>query len=358
MTDRPKGIEIVGASSCLDLAKEVTDELRRISDEEGLERIISYSTPGIEFDNGEIGCNYSSSVRGKDVYVIGSHCGYSREVVRDEQRVKVERSPQDAIAEHRILISAARSSSAKRVTAIAPSMGLGRQDRRTGRQAITARMVVEDLERSGAQHIVAVDMHSPQAEGFAEHPWLPFDHITAAPLWRGHLKERYGADSGLVVVSPDDGRSNGVMRLRNSLGVGVGVAILNKKRNDGDNGAAVTELLGDDVKGRPCALYDDMIDGAGTITAAAEALYDAGASEIIAMATHGVFSYRAAKRLANSPITEVCVTNTIPLPREIRELVRPRIEVVSIAPFLASTILAINMDRSIQQIHDGVPQRI
>ncbi len=238
----------------------------------------------VEFSNGEVRCRFGESIRGSDVFVIQSHYGID------------ERSVNDSIMEHLIMIDAAYRASAKRITAVCPFYGYARQDRKTeGREPITARLVADLFKVAGAKRMISIDLHSGQIQGFFEGP---VDHLTAMPVLEQYLRTHAKSP---VIVSPDAGRIKVAERMAQHLDdCGADLAFIYKRRPKGTaNVAEATEVMGD-VAGRLCVITDDMIDTAGTICAAAELLVERGASEVWAMATHGVLSGPAIDRLKNS----------------------------------------------------------
>jgi len=285
-----------------------------------------------EFANGEIHCKFGESIRGHDVFIINTHCGEG------------ELSVNDAIMEQLIMIDAARRASAKRITAVAPFYGYGRQDRKaSGREPITAKLVANLFEAAGVKRMVSVDLHSGQIQGFFD---TPVDHLTAMPVLVECLRKEFGP--GLVMASPDAGRVHVAEQYATELDADL--AIVHKRRSyDQKNVVEAREVVGD-VEGRIVVLIDDMIDTAGTICAAAEQLMEKGAAEVHAVATHGLFSGPAIDRIKNSKISRVIVTNTLPLPSE---KAIDKIEVLSVAPLIADAIDAVFEDTSVSEIFQG-----
>ncbi len=281
------------------------------------------------FANGEISISFQESVRGADCFVLQSH----------SNPINFH------MMEQFIMMDALERASAKRITAVVPFYGYSRQDKKgRPREPITARLMGDLLLASGADRIVSVDLHSSQIQGFIR---KPFDHITALPTFLEYIGE--AVDRPLTMVSPDTGRVKLASRYARRLDAEV--AFVHKRRSaDEVNVVAALQVVGD-VSGRHCILIDDMIDSAGTVTAAAELLKEGGALSIRVMATHGVFSPPAADRLKNAPVDEVVVTNTLPMPDDIRDL--PNLKVLSIAPSLAATLLAIFNDKSVSSIFMG-----
>ncbi len=281
------------------------------------------------FANGEISISFQESVRGADCFVLQSH----------SNPINFH------MMEQFIMMDALERASAKRITAVVPFYGYSRQDKKgRPREPITARLMGDLLLASGADRIVSVDLHSSQIQGFIR---KPFDHITALPTFLEYIGE--AVDHPLTMVSPDTGRVKLASRYARRLDAEV--AFVHKRRSaDEANVVAALQVVGD-VAGRHCILMDDMIDSAGTVTAAAELLKEGGALSIRVMATHGVFSPPAADRLKNAPIDEVVVTNTLPMPADIGDL--PNLKVLSIAPSLSATLLAIFEDKSVSSIFMG-----
>jgi len=284
------------------------------------------------FANGEIHCRFGESVRGMDVFIIQSH-GASGSM-----------SINDAIMEHLMMVDAARRASAKRITAVMPFYGYGRQDRKAEpREPITAKLIANMFTAAGAGRLLSVDLHSGQIQGFIDNP---FDHLTAMPVLVDYLRANMGDD--LVVVSPDAGRVKVAERYANALHADL--AIVHKRRVKGAvNMVEAKEVVGN-VEGRTCVLIDDMIDTGGTLVAAAEQLIEQGASQVCAAATHGVLSGPAIDRIKNSMITKVVVTNTLPLPPE-KQI--DKLEVLSVSSIIADAIDAVFEDTSVSEIFGG-----
>jgi ribose-phosphate pyrophosphokinase len=292
----------------------------------------------VDFANGEIRPRFAESVRGNDVFILQTHYGCDG------------RSINDAIMEQLIMIDAAYRASAKRITAVVPFFGYARQDRKAeGREPITARLVADLFKAAGAKRMISIDLHSGQIQGFFDGP---VDHLTAMPVLEAYLREYAPRD--LVIVSPDAGRVKVAERFAQHLGDrGADLAFINKRRPKGMTNIAVAREVIGEVEGRHCVITDDMIDTASTICSAAEILLHKGATEVWAMATHGVLSDPAVDRLKNSPIRRVVITNTLPLPPE-KEI--DKIEVLSIAPIIADALAAVFDDTSVSEIFGGENQ--
>ncbi|MGH9306509.1 MAG: ribose-phosphate diphosphokinase [Acidimicrobiales bacterium] len=316
-----KRLRLYSGRSCPELSAEIAAEL-------GVE--IGQSNLR-EFSNGEIHCRFEESVRGTDVFIIQTHCG-----------------PVNAsIMEQLIMIDAAKRASAKRITAVCPYFGYSRQDRKaSGREPITAKLVADLLTAAGVDRLVSVDLHSGQIQGFFNGP---VDHLTAMPVLVDYLSSH--DPSNLVVVAPDAGRVKVAERFSQHLGSDL--ALVHKRRPPGASDQVEALDVVGPIKGRRCVLIDDMIDTAGTIVAGAELLMERGATDVWAMATHGVLSDPAIDRLKNSVIERVVITNTLPLAEDRRI---DKIEVLSVASIVARVIDAVFEDTSVSEIFGGENQ--
>jgi ribose-phosphate pyrophosphokinase len=288
-------------------------------------------TSSYDFANGEIYVRYEESVRGCDAFVIQSHT-----------------SPINTwLMESLIMVDALKRASAKRITVVAPCYPYARQDKKhRGREPISARLVSDLFERAGADRIMSVDLHTAQIQGFFSGP---VDHLFALSLLADSVQERY-PDADFTVVAPDSGRVRVAERWTDRLG-GCPLAFIHKTRDPFvPNQVKANRVVGE-VAGRVCVIVDDMIDTASTITKAAEALREAGAAQVIAAATHGLLSGPAVDRLKNSPISEVIVTNTLPIPPE-RQF--DKLTVLSIAPMIGRAIVEVFQDGSVTKLFDGI----
>jgi ribose-phosphate pyrophosphokinase len=315
-----KRLQLFSGRSNLDLAQEVAASLG-----------VTLGVPDlVDFPNSEVRSRFGESIRGSDVFIMQSH----------------SRPTNNSIMEQLIMIDAAKRASAKRITAVCPYYGYGRQDRKaSGREPITARLVADLLAAAGANRVVGVDLHSGQIQGFFDGP---FDHLTAMTVLEDYLRAHASPD--MVVVSPDAGRSKVTEKYARHLNTDLAIV---DKRRDPRTGAVETRGVLGEVSGRMCVLVDDEIDTAGTICQAAEQLVKAGASEVWAMATHGVLSDPAIDRLKNSIISKVVLTNTVPFPQG-QEL--DKIEIVSVAKVIADAIDAVFEDTSVSEIFGGENQ--
>ncbi len=276
------------------------------------------------FSDGEVHLQIQENVRGADVFVVQPTC------------TPVDRNLMELL----LMMDALKRASAERITAVLPYYGYARQDRKDRpRMPISARLVASLIERAGADRILAVDLHAAQIQGFFD---VPVDHLFAAPVMVDYFDELRGED--LTVVSPDAG---GVERAR-AFGKRLGspLAIIDKRRSD-VNVAEVMHIIGD-VAGQHCLIVDDLIDTAGTLVKAAEALLEQGAKSVRACATHAVLSGPAVERIERSAITEVIVTNSIPLREEADNCTR--LKQLSVAPLLAKAIQSIHEDGSVSTL--------
>ena len=280
-----------------------------------------------EFSDGEVFVQVNENVRGADVFVIQPTCH------------PVNRN----IMELLIMIDALKRASAFRITAVIPYYGYGRQDRKVQpRVPITAKLVADLITAAGAHRVLTMDLHAGQIQGFFN---IPVDHLFAAPVLLQYLQDRrvQGTWKDLVVVSPDAG---GVERARAfAKRLGTSLAIMDKRRT-GANEAKIMHVIGE-VRDRDVVLLDDMIDTAGSITQAVQALRGEGARRILASCTHAVLSGQALERLERSDIEEVVVTNTIPL-RD--DQTCKKITVLSVAPLLGEAIRRIHTETSVSSL--------
>lgn len=276
------------------------------------------------FSDGEIRVKIDENVRGADVFVVQSCC----------QPVN------DSLMELLIIIDALKRSSANRITAVIPYFGYARQDRKDQpRVPITAKLVADLITTAGADRVLSMDLHAGQIQGFFN---VPVDHLYALPVLLDYIVKKQISD--LVVVSPDAG---GVERARAfAKRLQANLAIIDKRR-EGPNQAQIMNIIGD-VQGKSVLLLDDMIDTAGTIVQGAQACTDQGAREVIAACTHAVLSGPALERLQTSCLSQVVVTNTIPLRG--KELACPKLHQLSVAPLLGEAIRRIHEDESVSSL--------
>jgi ribose-phosphate pyrophosphokinase len=277
------------------------------------------------FSDGEVMIELMENVRGRDCFVLQSTCMPTN----------------DNLMEVLIMIDALKRASAARVTAALPYFGYARQDRRprSARVAISSKVVANMLEAVGVDRVLTMDLHADQIQGFFD---VPVDNIYAAPILLGDLW-RHGYEN-LLVVSPDVG---GVVRARAlAKRLESDLAIIDKRRPKA-NDAEVMNIIGD-VKGRTCVIMDDMVDTAGTLAKAAQALKNEGAIKVLAYCTHPVLSGGAVERIANSALDEVVVTDSIPLREDAKKC--SKIRVLSVVDLLAETILRISNEDSVSSL--------
>jgi ribose-phosphate pyrophosphokinase len=277
------------------------------------------------FSDGESFVEVGENVRGVDAFVIQS----------------TSTPTNDNVMELLIMADALRRASAGSITAVMPYYGYGRQDRKVApRTPITAKLVADLIQTSGVNRVVSVDLHAGQIQGFFN---IPFDHLYAMPVFlEDYLKKQF--DSSSVFVSPDAG---GVERTRAySKRLGASLAIIDKRRERA-NVSEVVNLIGE-VKGKDCIIIDDIIDTAGTLTGAAQALADKGARRIVACASHGVLSGPAVQRIAESPLSEVVVSDSIALSDTAKAC--PKIKQLSIARLLGEAIKRIHSSDSVSSL--------
>jgi len=277
------------------------------------------------FSDGEICVSINESVRGADIFLIQPTCPPVNENVM----------------ELLIMIDALKRASARRICAVLPYYGYARQDRKLkARDPITAKLVANLITAAGADRVVTMDLHAGQIQGFFD---IPVDHLTGVPILAEYLSGLGLSD--VVVVSPDVG---GVTRARDLASrLGASIAIIDKRRPR-PNVSEVLHIIGE-VEGKTAVIIDDLIDTAGTITKGAVALLEHGARRIYACCTHPVLSGPARERLENSPIEEVVVTNTIPIPPEKQF---SKLKVLSVAPLLGEVMIRIHEDLSVSKLFD------
>jgi ribose-phosphate pyrophosphokinase len=276
------------------------------------------------FADGEIFVKIDENVRGRDVYII-----------------QPTNPPAENMMELLLLMDAARRASAARVTSVIPYFGYARQDRKDQpRVAISAKLMANMVSMAGADRVLGMDFHQHQLQGFFD---LPVDHLYAAPVFVNHYRQKALRD--LVIVAPDVGSAKMARGFAKRLNASL--AIIDKRRPSA-NVAEVPNVVGD-VKGKDCIIPDDMIDTAGTMAEAVNALKRLGAEDVYCCATHALLSGPAVERLSASPVKEVAVTNTIALPAERRF---DRLKVLSIAGLLSKAIGYTHSDQSVSSLFD------
>ena len=278
------------------------------------------------FADEEVFVEVRENVRGEDVFVIQP----------------TSYPANDHVMELLILIDALRRASAQRITAVIPYFGYARQDRKVGpRTPISAKLVSNLITEAGAHRVLTLDLHAGQIQGFFD---IPTDNLTASPVIKGDIEERF--DSTPMIVSPDVG---GVVRARHLASrINADLAIVDKRREKAGE-SEVMNIIGD-VSGCDCILIDDIVDSAGTLCNAAQALQDAGAKKVTAYVTHGVLSGKAVARVSESPLSELVITNSICTTDEMKS--SSSIRVLDIAPLMGEAIRRISFSHSVSSLFD------
>ncbi|MEO8830528.1 ribose-phosphate diphosphokinase [Lapillicoccus sp.] len=315
-----KNLMVFSGRAHPELADQVAEEL-------GIDLV---PTSAYDFANGEIYVRYEESVRGSDAFVIQSHTAPINEW----------------IMEHLIMVDALKRASAKQITVVLPFYGYARQDKKhRGREPISARLMADLFKTAGADRLMAVDLHTAQIQGFFDGP---VDHLMAMPILAEYVERHYGHQQ-LAVVSPDAGRIRVAEQWSERLG-GAPLAFIHKTRDLNRPNESVANRVVGGVEGRICVLVDDMIDTAGTITKAADALVAAGAAGVVIAATHAILSGPAVDRLKNCTAAEVIVTDTLPIAAD-REF--DKLTVLSIAPLISRAIKEVFEDGSVTSLFEG-----
>ncbi|WP_030059868.1 MULTISPECIES: ribose-phosphate diphosphokinase [Streptomyces] len=319
-TSGEKKLKLFSGRAHPELAREVAEAL-------GTELV---PTKALDFANGEIYVRFLDSARGADCFVMQSHTAPINQWIMEQL----------------IMIDALKRASAKSITAILPFYGYARQDKKhLGREPISARLVADLLRQAGADRLMAVDLHTAQIQGFFDGP---VDHLFALPMLADYVGERVDR-SKLTIVSPDAGRVKVADQWCDRLDAPL--AIIHKRRDMSQANTILSAEVVGDVKDRVCVLVDDMIDTAGTICAAADALFENGAADVLVAATHGVLSGPAADRLKNSRVSEFVFTNTLPTPAQLQ---LDKITTLSIAPSIAAAIREVFEEGSVTSLFEGV----
>ncbi len=277
-----------------------------------------------KFSDEEIFVEVNENVRGQDVYVIQS----------------TSKPANDNLVELLVCIDALKRASAKQITAVIPYFGYARQDRKPGpRTPISAKLVANLITKSGADRVLTIDLHAGQIQGFFD---IPVDNLYAAPILIEDIKKNYDLDR-TVIISPDVG---GVVRARYIANrLNIGLAIVDKRR-EAANISEVLNIIGD-VKEKNCILIDDIVDTAGTLTNAGEALLNVGAKTVSAYVSHGVLSGNALEKIKNSVLTEIVTTNTI---SNLLSEDKNKIRRLSVAPLIAEAVKRIDNHSSVSSL--------
>ena len=280
------------------------------------------------FADMEVFVEIQENVRGEDIFVVQS----------------TSFPTNDNLMELLIIMDALRRASAKRITAVIPYFGYARQDRKpAARTPISAKLVANLITRAGADRVLTMDLHAGQIQGFFD---IPTDNLFAAPVLTRDIEQHYKTGNGVMVVSPDVG---GVVRARAiAKRIGADLAIVDKRRERAGE-SEVMNIIGD-VSGRSCILVDDIVDSAGTLCNAADALLKQGATEVSAYVTHGVLSGGAVARVSASKLKELVITDSIQATEAVR--VSHNIRVVSIAPLIGEAMRRTAEERSVSSLFD------
>ena len=310
-------MNIISGNSNQQLAEEVAAELG--------ENIVNVTVT--KFSDQEVFAEILENVRGKNLFVIQSTSAPAN----------------DHLMELLITIDALKRASANTITAVMPYFGYARQDRKVGpRTPISAKLVANILTSAGIDRLLTIDLHAGQIQGFFD---IPVDNLYAAPIITNDIKEKY-KNSDIVVISPDVG---GVVRARNIANrINANLAIVDKRR-DKANVSEVMNIIGD-IKNKDCLVVDDIVDTAGTLCNAAEALINSGAKSVSAYISHGVLSGPAIKRISKSKLTELVITNSIAASKEIVD--SDKIRVLNLASLIAEAIRRISSDNSVSSLFD------
>ena len=280
------------------------------------------------FSDMEIFVEILENVRGEDVFVVQSTCYPTN----------------DNLMELLVIIDALRRGSARRITAVMPYYGYARQDRKTGpRTPISAKLVANLITTAGTDRVLTLELHAGQIQGFFD---IPTDNLFSSPVFVAHMETSKKQGDHLVIVSPDVG---GVVRARGfAKRLSADLAIIDKRREQAGK-SEVMNIIGE-VEGRTCLLVDDIVDSAGTLCNAAEALMKKGAASVSAYVTHGVLSGGAVARITSSPMKSLVITDSIPATEAVR--VAKNINQISIAPLLADAVDRISGEKSVSSLFD------
>ena len=310
-------MHIISGNSNPILAKEISSELN--------EKIIDVTVT--KFADQEVFVEINENIRGKNIFIIQS----------------TSMPANDHLMELLITIDALKRASAQTVTAVIPYFGYARQDRKVGpRTPISAKLVADILTTAGIDRLLTIDLHAGQIQGFFD---IPVDNLFAAPVITKDIKKNYN-NKDIVVISPDVG---GVVRARGiAKRIDGDLAIVDKRRNKA-NVSEVMNIIGD-INGRDCIIVDDIVDTAGTLCNAAEALIEAGAKSVSAYITHGVLSGPAVERIKNSKLNELVITDSIAPTKLILDA--SNIRILNLAPLIAEAIRRISSDSSVSSLFD------
>lgn len=312
---RFRDFRVYSGSSNPSLAEKISDQLDTDLGDIDLE----------EFADGERFIQFNQTVRGVDVFLVQS----------------LSPPVNDHLMELLLMIDSAKRASAGRITAVIPYLGYSRQDRKNKpRVPVSAKLVANQIQVAGADRVLTMHMHSDQIQGFYD---IPVDHLYSTPIVMNHLEDRFPPEN-TVIVSPDVGAADRSRALARRLDFDL--AIIDKRRPE-PNKSEVANIIGE-VRGQNAILLDDMVDTAGTLTQASEAIMEAGADSIIAVATHPIFSEPAIQRIQDSPLEEVIVCNTIQ-PHE-KASNCDQVQLLDTSGLMARAVTCIHEERSIQKL--------
>ncbi|CCH46593.1 Ribose-phosphate pyrophosphokinase [Wickerhamomyces ciferrii] len=319
MTTVPNSIKLLAGNSHPELAEKISKKLG-----------LPLSKIGVyQYSNQETSVTIGESVRDEDVYIIQTGCG--------------EDEVNDFLMELLIMINACKTASARRITAVIPNFPYARQDKKDkSRAPITAKLIANLLQTAGCHHVITMDLHASQIQGFFR---IPVDNLYAEPSVLRYIKEQFDVKNS-ILVSPDAGGAKRVASIADKLDLQF--ALIHKERQKANEISRMV-LVGD-VKDKICILIDDMADTCGTLVKAADTLLQNNAKEVISIVTHGIFSGDAEKKLANSKISRIVCTNTVPINIE-----NERLDQIDISPTLAEAIRRLHNGESISYLFSNAP---
>jgi ribose-phosphate pyrophosphokinase len=282
-----------------------------------------------QYSNQETSVTIGESVRDEDVYIIQTGSG--------------ENEINDFLMELLIMINACKTASARRITAVIPNFPYARQDKKDkSRAPITAKLIANLLQTAGCHHVITMDLHASQIQGFFR---IPVDNLYAEPSVLRYIKENIGVENA-ILVSPDAGGAKRVASIADKLDLNF--ALIHKERQKA-NEVSKMVLVGD-VQGKTCILIDDMADTCGTLVKAADTLLENGAKEVISIVTHGIFSGSAQEKLAGSKLAKIVCTNSVPVTID-----NDRLDLIDISPTLAEAIRRLHNGESISYLFTNAP---
>lgn len=313
-------IKIIAGNSHLDLAQSIASKLS----------IKLAKIGAFQYTNNETAVSVGESVRDEDVYIIQTGCGYT--------------SINNFLMELLMIINACRIASARRITAVIPNFPYARQDKKDkSRAPITAKLVANLLTTAGCNHVITMDLHASQIQGFFR---TPVDNLYAEPIVLRYIKENYSSKD-IIIVSPDAGGAKRVASIADKLDVNF--ALIHKERARANEVSRMV-LVGD-VSNKICLLIDDMADTCGTLCKAGDILLDNKAQKVVALVTHGIFSGEALDKLNNSKLDKIVCTNSLPLGDKMAKC--PKIEVLDISATLAEAIRRLHNGESVSYLFNN-----